>query len=163
MIEFYVAALLVFASVPLIVIRRNLRAYGSMAFFVIALLNTIFLYFQTHSYFVIGLTVVCVSGFVYSVENLSSKKILVQTTLSDYAVRDSKKEVRQTLKVAEPKVELYHEEKPAAQLLIASRTSGKFHLPGCRYAKRIMESNSHVFSSVSDAEKAGYRKCVCVE
>lgn len=45
---------------------------------------------------------------------------------------------------------------------IASRKSDKYHLPSCKWAKRIKDSNRIRFNSVREAENAGYKACeVC--
>lgn len=53
--------------------------------------------------------------------------------------------------------------KPAPEQIekvyVASSESDKYHKPSCRYAKSILESNRHWFSSASDASAAGYSPC----
>jgi len=45
---------------------------------------------------------------------------------------------------------------------VGSKTSNKYHYPGCRWAKTISPSHLIIFKSVADAQKRGYIPCpVC--
>lgn len=47
----------------------------------------------------------------------------------------------------------------AGELLVASSTSKKYHLPECRYALKIKAENRISFPSVEDAKEQGYLPC----
>ncbi len=42
---------------------------------------------------------------------------------------------------------------------VGSKNSNKYHLPSCRWAKKIKEENKIWFQSKEEAEKAGYVPC----
>lgn len=45
---------------------------------------------------------------------------------------------------------------------VGNKKSKKFHYPDCKYAKKMKKENQIWFSSIEEAEKAGYQPCkVC--
>ena len=46
-------------------------------------------------------------------------------------------------------------------VFVGSKNSNKYHLPGCRYAKRIKPENIVCFSSAEDAKNKGYVPASC--
>ena len=44
---------------------------------------------------------------------------------------------------------------------VGSKNSDKYHLPSCRYATKIKESNLVCFSSAEDAKAKGYQAAKC--
>lgn len=48
---------------------------------------------------------------------------------------------------------------PNGKEYVGSKRSNKYHLPGCRWAKRINPENEIWFASAEDAEAHGYKPC----
>lgn len=46
-------------------------------------------------------------------------------------------------------------------VFVGSKNSDKYHLPSCRYAANIKESNKVCFSSLEDAAAKGYQAAKC--
>jgi len=49
-----------------------------------------------------------------------------------------------------------------AEIFVASKNSKVYHLPSCKYAKRIKEENKIWFRSEEEAKRMGYRPHSCV-
>ncbi|MBK7386252.1 MAG: hypothetical protein IPI63_05800 [Methanothrix sp.] len=50
------------------------------------------------------------------------------------------------------------EEEPVGQF-VGSKSSKKYHLPGCRFAQKIKPENKITFLSAEEAESQGYLPC----
>ncbi|MFH0874376.1 MAG: hypothetical protein V1859_00410 [archaeon] len=187
----FVAVFLMFLvlSTIIITIEKNLRYPLMSVYFGCGILFLLFIYFNVRTYLILPYAIIEVAGYIYSLEQIKEVKASSQRKISDYfnanfkvnnlVVKNitdqnsgdkEKEQTKEQLTLPDtqkyvPKVEVYTEEphirEPA--LFIGSKTSGKYHLPGCRYVKNISTKNKVTFSSLKDAKDKGFKKCVCVK
>ncbi|MBN2422908.1 hypothetical protein JXB41_06790 [Candidatus Woesearchaeota archaeon] len=168
-LEFLIVFFIILSTIIILFLlpgKPNLRNTISMFFFGANLFHVLYLYFQTKTYAVIGLTLVNVAGFVYSIENIKSPVIEIQKTLNEFNHREKKRMIKEELRGITkdtPKVEVYNVKTPVKKEFIGSLSSKKFHVTTCSYAKKIPDKNKIKFSSKTQALKKKFRACKCVK
>ncbi len=163
------------------------------AFFIIGLVNTIFLYFNIKTLMLVLLTAANAFGIVISVNSIEVKKakhhekepkLVVEDIKPDIKKKNEERiisEVKKELEEYQRKKEVDEIQKEADLLskaekrladikksytpgkFVASATSNKYHSPKCDWAKRIKKENRVWFKTEAEARRKGYSKHSCLK
>ncbi len=162
-------------------------------FFILGLINTIFLYFNIKTVMLVLLTAANAFGLVIAINSIKEKKakhlekepsVVVEELKPEIRKKDEEKiisEVKKELEEYKRKKEVEEIEKEADLLakaekkisevkkiykpgkFVGSKNSNKYHSPKCDWAKRIKRKQRIWFNSEAEAKKKGYSAHSCLK
>jgi hypothetical protein len=192
-IEFFALLVFIVSSIVILyyIYKNRMAAWiMSLLFFAAYLINItlLYFYFQNQLLFVV-LIFSSVVGFILSIENIKHRKI---STYEREIIKEAKEltKAEEELEKKTPEISLNESKsskyffgpkerkikketrkkpvkkkttKKAEKLYIASRKGTNYHVPECRWARKILSKRKVTFKTKKDAEKEGFKPCDCVK